>query len=204
MSEMSKVVVEMSMSLDGIASGTTEEDFWDVHNAVLGWLFDLRSWRSAQGMDGGEDDEDSRLWARQNGRIGAQVLGRRMFDFGVEPWGEDPPFHMPVFVVTHRPADRIDKQGGTSYTFVPDVAAAVTQAKQAAGGKDVLIAGGLTIVQLALAAGLVDELSLHVSSVLLGGGARLFDAIGTDHIGLQATGVSGSRGVTHLQYTVLK
>jgi dihydrofolate reductase len=97
-------------------------------------------------MDGGEDTEDSRLWQWQNERIGAQIVGSRMFDFGYEPWGEEPPFHVPVFVVTHRRGERIDKQGGTSYTFVTDgIAAAVEQAKAATGEKDVLIADGLGI-----------------------------------------------------------
>ena len=91
---MSKVIVGLSTSLDGVASGTSETDFWDVHNAVLGWVFTLASWRAAQGMDGGEDTEDSRLWQWQNERIGAQIVGRRMFDFGYEPWGEEPPFRL--------------------------------------------------------------------------------------------------------------
>jgi len=140
---MSKVIVGLSTSLDGIASGTTEEDFMSVHEAVLGWVFNLRSWQTEQGMDGGEDTPESRLWATEFDRIGAQIVGRRMYDFSHPYWGDNPPFHAPVFVVTHRPAQRIDKDGGTSYTFVTDgLAAAIDQAKQAAGDKDVLIAGG--------------------------------------------------------------
>jgi dihydrofolate reductase len=200
---MGKVVVGMSMSLDGIASGTTEADFWAVHEAVLGWLFDLKSWRAAQGMDGGEDNDDSRVWAEEYERIGAQIIGRRMFDFGYPHWGDEPPFHAPVFVLTHRGQDRIEKEGGTSYTFVTEgIAAAVEQARTAAGGRDVLIAGGLSVAQQAIEAGLVDELAVHVRSVLIGSGARLFDAIGTDQIRLVNTHVSGSSGVTHLRYTV--
>lgn len=201
---MSKVIIGMSMSLDGIASGTTEADFWDVHNAVLGWVFDLRSWRSAAGMAGGEDNADSRVWAEEYERIGAQVLGRRMFDFGYESWGEDPPFRAPVFVLTHRAHEPVAKRGGTSYTFVTDgIAAAVGQAKAAGGGKDVLLAGGLSVAQQALAGGLADELAIHVRSVLIGNGARLFDAIGAGHIPLERIAVRGSTGVTHLRYTVL-
>jgi dihydrofolate reductase len=200
---MGKVVVGMSMSLDGIASGTTEADFWAVHEAVLGWLFDLKSWRAAQGMDGGEDNDDSRVWAEEYERIGAQIIGRRMFDFGYPHWGDEPPFHAPVFVLTHRGQDRIEKEGGTSYTFVTEgIAAAVEQARTAAGGRDVLIAGGLSVAQQAIEAGLVDELAVHVRSVLIGSGARLFDAIGTDQIRLVNTHGSGSSGVTHLRYTV--
>jgi dihydrofolate reductase len=203
---MSKVIVGLSTSLDGIASGTSETDFWDVHNAVLGWVFGLASWRAAQGMDGGEDNDDSRVWSRQNERIGAQIVGRRMFDFGFEPWGDDPPFHAPVFVVTHRGGERIDKQGGTSYTFVTGgIAAAVEQARAAAGEKDVLIAGGLSIAQQALAAGLVDEVAMHITPVLLGRGARLFDDIGTAGIALRQVELTGSpSGVTHLRYEVVR
>lgn len=127
---MSKVIVGLSTSVDGIASGTSEEDFWPVHEAVLGWLFNLRSWREAQGMEGGEDTEDSRIWDEEFQRIGAQIVGRRMFDFSVDAWGENPSFHAPVFVVTHHARDRIDKRGGTSYTFVTDgITAAVEQAR---------------------------------------------------------------------------
>lgn len=200
---MSKVVAGMSMSLDGIAGGTSEADFWEIHERVLGWVFNLKSWRSAQSMDGGVDDADSVIWGEENAHIGAQVIGRRMFDFGYEPWGDEPPFHAPVFVLTHRPQERIGKQGGTSYTFVPDgIERAVEHARAAAGDKDVLLAGGLSVVQQGLAAGVVDELSVHVSSVLIGHGARLFDAIGPAAIALESTRVTGSGGVTHLRYGV--
>jgi dihydrofolate reductase len=202
---MSKVIVGLSTSVDGIASGTSETDFWEVHNAVLGWVFNLTSWRAAQGMDGGDDTEESRLWQQQNERIGAQIVGRRMFDFGYEPWGENPPFHVPVFVLTHHHGERIDKQGGTSYTFVTDgIAAAVAQAKAAAGEKNVLIAGGLSVAQQALAAGLVDELAMHISPTLLGHGARLFDNIGTTGSSLRQLDLTASpSGVTHLRYEVI-
>lgn len=201
---MSKVIVGLSTSVDGIASGTGEADFWTVHEAVLGWVFGLRGWREAQGMEGGEDDEDSRLWTEDNQRIGAQVVGRRMFDFAVDAWGDDPPFHAPVFVPTHRPHERIEKRGGTSYTFVTDgIGAAVEQARAAAGGRDVLIAGGLSTARQALAAGLVDELSMHIAPVVLGSGARLLDDV-PGPIRLEPTRVSGSGAVTHIRYTVLR
>lgn len=202
---MSKVIVGLSTSADGIASGTSEADFWQVHEAVLGWVFGLRSWREAQGMDGGEDNGDSRLWAEDNQRIGAQIVGRRMFDFAVDAWGENPPFHVPVFVSTHRPHERVDKQGGTSYTFVTDgIVATVEAARAAAGDKDVLIAGGLSTARQALAAGVVDELSMHITPVVLGAGAKLLDNIGPDPIRLKPIRVSGSAEITHIRYTVLR
>jgi dihydrofolate reductase len=166
---MSKVIVGLSTSVDGIASGTTE----------------------------------SRLWAEQYERVGAQVVGRRLFDYSDPYWGENPPFHAPVFVITHRPAERIEKQGGTSYTFVANgLAGAIDQARAAAGDKDVLIAGGLSIAQQAIAAGLVDEISMHIAPVLLGKGARLFDDIGDAPVRLIPLHSHQGDGATHVSYRV--
>jgi dihydrofolate reductase len=199
-----KVIVGLSTSLDGIASGVSQDDFWEVHNATLGWVFDLASWRAAQGMEGGDDTEESRMWGEQNRRIGAQIVGRRMFDFGYDAWGDDPPFHAPVFVVTNRPGERLEKRGGTSYTFVTaGISAALEQAKAAAGEQAVLIAGGLSVAQQALAAGLVDEISMHISPVVLGHGARLLDATG--RLNLRQVELTGSpSGVTHALYEIVR
>jgi dihydrofolate reductase len=201
---MSKVVLGMSTSLDGIAGGSSEADFMTVHEAILGWVFDLRSWRQAQGMDGGRDSVDSEVWAEDFERIGAQIVGRTMFDFGFEPWGENPPFHAPVFVHTHRGGAPIEKLGGTTYTFVTDgIGSAVDQARAAAGGKDVLIAGGIQVAQAALQAGLVDEIAIHVAPVLLGRGIPLLDAFG-DAIALKSTRVVHGEGAVHLTYDVMQ
>jgi hypothetical protein len=114
---MTKIVVAMSMSLDGIAGPeTADADGMAIFTAILGWQFPLRSWRQEQGMEGGEDSVDSRVWAENFERFGPQVIGRTMFDFGYPNWGENPPFHAPVFVVTRRGGERITKGGGTSYT----------------------------------------------------------------------------------------
>ncbi len=202
---MSKVILGMSMSLDGIAGGQNEEQFWPVHESILGWVFGLRSWQQAQGMDGGEDSPDSAVWAQDFARIGAHLVGRTMFDFGHEPWGDNPPFHTPVFVHTHRAGERIEKLGGTSYTFVTDgIHEVVKQAKAAAKGKDVLIAGGVQLAQQALAAGVVDEIAIHVAPVILGYGARLFDSIGSQAIKLRSTRVLSGNGVLHLSYDVVR
>jgi dihydrofolate reductase len=200
---MSKVIVGLSTSIDGIAGGTGEHDFMAVHEAVLGWVFNLRSWRAAQGIEGGEDTAESKLWGEESERIGAQLTGRRMFDFSEPYWGDNPPFHVPVFVVTHRPAQRIEKQGGTSYTFVTGgVGVAIDRAREAAEGRDVLIAGGLSVAQQALAAGLVDEISLHIAPVLMGSGARLFDNVGAAPIRLTQLGELQGDGAAHLRYRV--
>ncbi len=198
---MTKVVVSMSMSLDGIAGPkTADADGMAVFEAVLGWVFPLRSWRKEQGMEGGEDSVDSRVWADNFARFGPQVIGRTMFDYGYPNWGENPPFHAPVFVATHRGQDRIEMQGGTSYTFVTGgIKAAVKQARAVADGKDVLLAGGVSLAQQALAAGLVDEVVLHVVPRLVGRGLRLF---GDARAELNLVETVQGEGAVHVRYEV--
>jgi dihydrofolate reductase len=198
---MTKVVIAMSMSLDGIAGPqSADADGMAVFTAILGWQFPLRSWRQEQGMAGGDDSVDSRVWADNFARFGPQVIGRTMFDFGYPNWGENPPFHAPVFVVTRRGQEPIAKGGGTSYTFVTDgIKAAVEQARAVADGQDVLLAGGVSIAQQALAAGLADEIVLHVVPKLIGRGVRLF---GTDQVDLRCTEAISGEGAIHLRYEV--
>jgi len=118
-------------------------------------------------------------------------------------WGDDPPLHMPVFIVTHHPREPVAKEGGTTYTFVTDgIESALEQAREAAGGKDVSLAGGANIAQQYLRAGLVDELTLHVVPVILGAGARLLDNLEGATIELEQTRVAEAPGVTHLTYRV--
>jgi dihydrofolate reductase len=132
---------------------------------------------------------------------GAVVVGRRMFDLGEEPWGENPPFHMPVFVVTHRAEDPLVKEGGTTYTFVTGgAAAALARAKEAAGGQDVAVLGGADVIRQFAEAGLLDELRLHIAHVLLGDGTRLFDRIDTKRVRLERTRVVDAPGATHLTF----
>jgi dihydrofolate reductase len=191
----------MSMSLDGIAGPETDDaDGMAVFTAILGWVLPLKSWRAQQGQEGGEDSVDSRMWASNFARFGPQVIGRRMFDYGYPNWGENPPFHAPVFVLTHRGQERIDKSGGTSYTFVTEgIEAAVKQARAVADGTDVLLAGGVSVAQQALAAGLADEIVLHVPPVLLGRGIRLF---GTAEVDLRCVETIQGEGAVHLRYQV--
>jgi dihydrofolate reductase len=131
---------------------------------------------------------------------GPQIVGRTMFDYGYPNWGENPPFHAPVFVVTHRGQERISKSGGTSYTFVTGgISAAVGQARAVAEGKDVLVAGGVSMARQALAAGLVDEVVLHVVPKLVGRGVRLFDSAQAD---LRCAEAVEGEGAVHLRYEV--
>ena len=200
---MTKVVLSMSMSLDGIAGpDVPDEDGMALFEEILGWVFPLRSWRAQQGMEGGEDSVDSRVWQATFDRFGPQVIGRRMFDFGYPNWGENPPFHAPVFVTTHRGQDTIVKEGGTSYTFVTGgLAAAVEQARAVAvaDGKDVLLAGGVSIAHQVLDAGLADEIVLHLVPRLAGRGLRLFATARAD---LRLTVVIQGEGALHLRYDV--
>ena len=196
---MTKVVLGMSVSLDGIAGpASADAEGMAIFEAVLGWVFPLRSWREQQGTEGGEDSVDSRVWADNFARFGPQVIGRTMFDYGYPNWGENPPFHAPVFVLTHRGQERIDKSGGTSYTFVTGgIEQAVEKARAAAAGKDILLAGGVSIAQQALAAGLVDEVVLHVVPKLVGRGLRLF---GDAQANLRCIEAIQGEGALHLSY----
>jgi dihydrofolate reductase len=198
---MTQIVLAMSTSLDGIAGPeSADPDGMAVFTAILGWQFPLASWREQQGQPGGEDSVDSRVWASNFARFGPQVIGRTMFDYGYPNWGENPPFHAPVFVVTHRGQERISKSGGTSYTFVTGgIEDAVEQARAAADDRDVLLAGGVSIAQQALAAGVVDEVVLHVVPALLGRGLPLF---GTAQVDLRCIEAIRGEGAVHLRYEV--
>ena len=215
---MTKVWFDISVSVDGFVAGpdqTREEPLGKGGEDLHGWALVLRSWREAHGLEGGEVNADTDVMAESIAATGAVVMGRRMFSGGSGPWeedtnaggwwGDDPPFHVPVFVVTHHARETVTKQGGTSFTFVTDgIEAAVEQARAAAGDKDVAIAGGGSVVQQALAAGLVDEFQLHVAPLLLGGGVRLFASGWPEQTGLECTRVIASPAVTHLRYAVAR
>jgi dihydrofolate reductase len=198
---MTKVVLGMTVSLDGIAAPrSADADGMALFGEIMDWVFPLRSWREQQGQEGGEDSVDSRVWAEQFARVGPQVVGRTMFDYGYESWGENPPFNAPVFVLTHRGQDRIGKQGGTSYTFVTGgIEAAVEQARAVADGTDVLLAGGVSVARQGLAAGLVDEVVLHVVPKLVGRGVPLFGDARAD---LRCAEAVPGEGALHLRYEV--
>jgi dihydrofolate reductase len=134
--------------------------------------------------------------------IGALILGRRMADLGIGPWGDEPTFHAPCFVVTHRPAETITKMGGTSYIFVTDgIEAALHRAQEAAGSQDMLVNGGADVARQFLHAGLLDQVRLHLVPVVLGGGTRLFDGVRSDVSRVPREALS-SPLATHLTYDV--
>jgi dihydrofolate reductase len=174
---------------------------------VTRWAVDAMGWRERLGFAGGERSIDSEIIEETFAAAGAYVMGRRMFDAGEIPWGDDPPFRAPVFVVTHRPREVLERKGGTSFTFVTEgVERAVELAREAAGGKDVAVSGGGEVLRQVIAAGLLEQLELHTVPVLLGDGQRLFDpSLGLtpgEGIELVPTRVVDTPGVTHVRYTV--
>jgi dihydrofolate reductase len=165
------------------------------------------AWRERQGFAGGKRSADSDVIAASFEAAGAYVMGRRMFDGGEAPWGDEPPFRAPAFVVTNRPRATLMRRGGTSFTFVTDgVASAVEQARAVAGGKDVAVSGGGRLFRQVLKAGLLDEVELHIVPVVLGTGMRLFDAdlelADKEAIGLTPIRIVETPGVTHIKYAV--
>jgi len=216
---MAKLRLDISMSLDGFVAGpnqTLDEPLGEGGERLHEWAFRLASWREPHGLSGGDADAvDNDVVAEGLRATGAVIMGRRMFSGGEGPWaddgnadgwwGDDPPFHVPVFVLTHHARETVVKDGGTSFTFVTDgVEAALEQARAAAGDKDVSLAGGANVAQEYVRAGLLDELQIHVVPVFLGGGVRLFDGLGPEPIELETIRVVESDAVTHLMYRVVK
>jgi dihydrofolate reductase len=210
---MTKLTLDISMSLDGFVAGpnpTLEEPLGEGGEQLHEWVVATRSWRESHGRGGGEEGPDSDVLTEAIAAAGATIMGRRMFSGGEGPWeddpnpdawwGDEPPFHHPVFVLTHHAREPVAKQGGTTYTFVTDgIESALEQARAAAGGKNVAIAGGANVAQQYLRAGLLDELQIHVAPVLLGGGVRLFEA---EQGTLELMRVLESPAVTHLRYRI--
>jgi dihydrofolate reductase len=197
-----KVIADQSMSLDGFSAGLNVR----IGNGMGDGGEALHEWMFSEG-DGAEINASVREETPFNllQRSGAVVVGRRMFDVGVEPWGENPPFHQPVFVVTHRARDPIVKQGGTTYTFVTDgLDATLARAREAAGGKDVVVLGGAALIQQCLKGGLLDELQLHLVHVLLGGGTRFFGDLDAASAAFERTRVIDGEGVTHIRFRLVK
>jgi dihydrofolate reductase len=202
---MGKVVFDITMSLDGFIAGP--DDSLELPLGAGGeklheWVYGLVSWREPHGLEGGETNRDSEVLEEAMGS-GAIVLGRRMFDLA-KGWGDNPPFHVPVFVLTHEAREPLEKEGGTTFTFVTDgVESALAQARAAAGDSDVSIAGGANTIQQYLSAGLVDEFQIHIAPLLLGGGVRLFEHAPAD-LEVETLRVVDSPRVTHVKYRVVR
>jgi dihydrofolate reductase len=204
---MPKVIAEISMSLDGFIAGPNDrvgQGLGEGGERLHEWLTEQASWRERHGLEGGEAGADSEALEDTWSSTGATILGKRMFDLA-EGWGDEPPFHMPVFVLTHDAREPLVKAGGTTFTFVSDgVERALEDARAAAGDKDVAVAGGASTIQQFIKAGLLDELQIHLVPVLLGAGRPLFDLSSGRQIELQPTKVINSPNVTHLRYRFVK
>jgi dihydrofolate reductase len=211
---MPKLRFRISMSLDGFVAGPDQS----VHDPLgIGgmrlhdWVFPLAVWRRQHGMSGGEENESSRVLEESMANVGATIMGRNMFGGHPGPWdaktpwtgwwGSSPPYHHPVFVLTHYPRAPLVMEGGTTFTFVTDgIASALRQARDAAGGQDVMLAGGAKAAQQYLSAGLVDEMEISLVPVLLGRGERLFERIGDDLHGLTLARTIATPRVVHLKF----
>ena len=211
---MSKLRFDISVSADGYVAGpnpSEEEPLGEGGEQLHEWVLKLEVWRRAHGREGGEVTESTPLFEEALGAAGATIMGRNMFGGGPGPWGEDPwqgwwgeepPFGMPVFVLTHHEREPLTL-GETTFTFVADgIESALEQAREAAGGKDVSIGGGANAIQQYLSAGLVDEMQLNVVPLLLGGGTRLFENGAGAGLALEQALVVHTPDVTHLRYRV--
>lgn len=211
---VSKLRLKISLSLDGFVAGPDQS----VENPLgLGgmrlhqWAFALEEWREMHGQSGGEDNESGRVVKESMANIGATIMGRNMFGGHPGPWnvekpwngwwGDNPPFHHPVFVLTHHARPTLRLEGGNTFTFVTQgIEAALDQARAAAEGKDVSLAGGAKASRQYLIAGLVDEMELNLVPTLLGGGERLFEGVGDDLHGLELVRTVAMPQVTHLKF----
>jgi dihydrofolate reductase len=211
---MTKLRAHISISADGYVAGpnqSEENPLGEGGESLHDWAFPLAVWRESHGREGGEVNASTPVIEESLTNVGAEIMGRGKFGppgggpWGDDPWqgwwGEDPPFHMPVFVVTHHEREPLTL-ADTTFNFVADgIESALEQARNAVGDKDVMIGGGAQIINEYLAAGLVDELDLHVVPLLLGSGARLFEGVGPD-VKLEQVRAIEAPGVTHLQYLV--
>ncbi len=211
---MGLVICQISISLDGFVAGpnqSLENPLGEGGLRLHEWVFPTASWRRQQGQEGGVEGADSDVAREVSQGVGAYIMGRKMFGGGPGDWdqnwkgwwGPNPPYHTPVFVLTHHPREPLPMQGGTTFTFVTDgIESALEQAQAAAGDQIVSIAGGASAVRQYLAAGKLDELYLHVAPVVLGAGERLLEGVG-DPV-LEPVKVVASPSVTHIKYRIVR
>jgi dihydrofolate reductase len=201
-----KVIVDLSMSLDGFITGpndSIELPLGEGGERLHDWIFGGKSDRSGTSPRTSATDSNREVLDEAFETTGATVMGRRWFDIGEKPWGDDPPFHVPVFVLTHHPRETI-KKGKTMFTFITDgIESALEKARAAAGDKNVDV-GAANVAQQYIRARLVDELHIHLVPILLGGGVRLFEHLGTEPIELKKTRLIELPDVTHLRFRVIK
>jgi dihydrofolate reductase len=217
---MSRFRLQITVTLDGYVAGpnqSVENPLGEGGNRIHQWVYDLKSFREIHGDrgGGGETGINDNVLREAFENLGATIMGRNMFGGYPGPWaadnpwrgwwGDNPPYHTPVFVLTHYPRGPLVMDGGTTFFFVTDgIEAALRRAREAAGDKDVALGGGANVFQQYIAAGLLDEIELHVVPVLLGGGERLFENVGEAKATLEQIRVIEGPGVTHVRYRVVK
>lgn len=215
---MSVIKFNVAMSLDGYLAGpnqSLDNPMGEGGLAMHAWAFELEAFQKMHGGTGGAVNASTAIVEHRHDNVGAFVMGRNMFGGGTGPWesnpawdgwwGEDPPYHAPVFVLTHHPRASLPMQGGTTFHFVTaGIHDALAQARRAAGAKDILIGGGAETIQQFLAAGLVDEIHVSIAPVLLGAGERLFDKLGAARPKLEQVRAIEAPGVTHVRYRVIR
>jgi dihydrofolate reductase len=200
-----KVFFSVSMSLDGfIAPESSEELMGQQWMELQQWVFPTRFFRENLTLGkGGEEGLDNDIARQTFERTGASVMGKRMFDAGERMWPEDAPFHTPVFVVTHERRDPWERPGGTTFYFVGDgIESALDQAREAAGDRDIRIAGGGATILEYVNAGLIDEFTIALSPVLFGSGIRLFEGVDAGRVALKQVRAESTQRVTHITYAV--
>ena len=200
-----KVFFSVSMSLDGFIAPESPEDLMGPQWMELqGWIFPLRFFRENLKLGaGGEEGHDDDIVRATFERTGASVMGKRMFEAGEGAWPDEAPFHTPVFVVTHETRDPWQRPGGTTFHFVTDgIESALDRAREAAGDRDVRIAGGGATILQYVNVGLIDEFTVALSPVLFGSGIRLFEGVNADRVALKQVRAEPTRRVTHLTYAV--
>jgi dihydrofolate reductase len=214
---VSKLRCHISISLDGFVAGpnqSEENPLGEGGERLHEWAVQLAAWRQAHGRQGGEVNASTRIVEEARENIGAAIMGRNMFGpIGGGPWadeqwkgwwGDNPPYHYPVFVLTHYPRDPLELEGGTAFHFVTDgIDSALAQARTAAGGKDVMLWGGGDVIGQYLAARLLNELELTVVPILLGGGARVFRTLADADVRLEQVRAVEGPGVAHLKYRMV-
>lgn len=211
---MPKLRFRIAMSLDGYVAGPRQsvKDPLGVGGMRLHeWVLPLAAWRNPHGLAGGEVNESSAVIEESQANIGATIMGRNMFGGHPGPWkaekpwngwwGTNPPFHHPVFVLTRHARAPLPMEGGTTFHFVTGgIEQALQKAREAAGRMDVSLAGGANCARQYLAAGLVDEMLIHLVPILLGEGERLFESVGTDLAGMELVRTVAAPGVVHLKF----
>ncbi len=210
---MSKFKLNITMSLDGYVAGpeqSIENGLGIGGERLHDWLVPLKAFRESHGHEGGEVNASTPIAEEILGNVGAVIMGRNMFGGGPGPWpdeswkgwwGDEPPFHAPVFVLTHHSREPLEMQGGTTFHFVTDgIESALEQARAAAEDKIVSLGGGASVAQQYLAAGLLDEMLISVVPLFLGDGARLFENLGDPLPELVQVEALEAPGVTHIRY----